>query len=148
MAFVNEYISEEDLKKYDVEGMFKKLGVWKKFFESPRPPGCELEWTIDRERDVFITWIDVGREEFCNRLTFALWWKGQVLSVGLEVGGDGSLVGRVTTVWRLLGIAYPNGKAFDGDRDTVILDLKDALTEYKVHGIKPVIADHTAVFEF
>lgn len=150
MAFVNEYISEEDIKKYDIKGIFQQLQVWrwKDIFENPLP-GSRLHWTIDRERDVFVmVGIEAGRDELSNRLTSAMWWKGQVLSIGLEKGGDGSLVGKVTTVWRLLGIAYPNGKAFDGDKDAIIRDLKDALTEYKVFGITWPVADHTAVFEF
>ena len=68
------------------------------------------------------------------------------MSVGLEKDGDGSLIGKVTTVWRLIRIAKPDGSRFQNEE--IMRDLKDALTEYKVHGITPVIADHTAVFEF
>lgn len=144
MAFVNEYVSEDDVKKYRLEELLKQFGRLD-WIEDPLP-GFRLHWTIDRERDVFIMKMRSGREEFSNCLTFAMWWKGSILNVELKIGGDGSLVGKVTTIWSLTKIYYPDG--FSGSQAQVAQDLKDALSEYKVSGVTWPVADHEAVFEF
>ena len=54
MAFVNEYISKEDIEKYDI------FGIWNKFLPEREHVKKETEkryipqWTIDRERFGFL----------------------------------------------------------------------------------------------
>ncbi len=57
MAFVNEYVSEEDIRKYDLVTLRLQYNpVWKK--EGKLPYNYQFTWTIDRERDIFL--ISVG----------------------------------------------------------------------------------------
>jgi hypothetical protein len=136
MAFVNEYVSAEDVKKYDLDGINRRFG---------KDPQIRYGWTIDRERDVFLRWIGSGREEFAGRETFALFWKGEVLPVYTESKSKGLLNEKTSTVWHSAAIELPPNLAGQGEAVTQVL--KEALTEYKV-GVGLDVADHTAVFEF
>jgi hypothetical protein len=137
MAFVNEYVSAEEAKKYDLDGINKRFG---------KDPEIRYQWTIDRTKDVFLMWMKRGREEFAGRQMFALWWKGEVLPVYTESEGSGRLDEKTTTIWHSAGIELPTELAWQ--REEIIQVLKEALTEYKVSGIGVPVADHTAVFEF
>jgi hypothetical protein len=43
MAFVNEYVSEEEAKKYDLDGINRQF---------MKAPDIRYDWTIDRERGI------------------------------------------------------------------------------------------------
>lgn len=136
MAFINEYVSTEDVKKYDLDGINRRFG---------KDPQIRYGWTIDRERGVFLRWIKSGREEFASRVTMVLWWHGEIIPVYLEVSGTGDYSKPTTTVWSLSGIELSG--VLEPSRDEILQALRDALTEYKV-GVGVDVADHTAVFEF
>lgn len=52
MAFVNEFVSEEEIAKYDLDALMKKYNPrgWK----WGRPPGFKHHWTIDRHKSTFL----------------------------------------------------------------------------------------------
>lgn len=137
MTFVNEYVSTEDAKKYDLDSINRRFG---------KDPAIRYQWTINRISDVFLMWISAGREEFAGRQVFALGWKGLVFPVHMESEGHGRLAEKTTTIWRLAGVDLP--PQLTSQREEIIQALKAALTEYKVSGIGVPVADHTAVFEF
>jgi hypothetical protein len=83
MAFVNERIPEEDIKKYEIEKLTKRFA--KRNFERG--------WTVDRERDMFLQYVGNEREDRANHWTFCFYWKGHVLSVKVVITGGG-------VVWR------------------------------------------------
>ena len=49
MAFVNEYVSDEDVKKYDL------FGLEQIFYPAREKPLDRYTWTRDKERDIFLT---------------------------------------------------------------------------------------------
>ncbi|MES9822515.1 MAG: hypothetical protein ABW161_07200 [Candidatus Thiodiazotropha sp.] len=64
MTFVNEFASEEDIEKYDLNG------IWNQYFPSRKGKyylGQRPWFTIDRERNIFFMVLDGGREEHSNR---------------------------------------------------------------------------------
>ena len=79
MAFVNEYISEENIKKYDIEALDKK---YNKGFNKP-------DWTVDHERDMYLRYINSGREEFSDEYTFCFYWQAQLFEMTFKVNGGG-----------------------------------------------------------
>lgn len=137
MAFVNEYVTEEDAKKYDLDGINRQF---------MKDPEIRYDWTIDRERNVFLLWIEAEREEFAGEETFILWWNGLIVPVYTFKTREGRASEKVITTWRLRGIDLP--PELSEKYDEVIAVLKEALIEYKVFGIGVPVADHTAVFEF
>jgi hypothetical protein len=136
MAFMNEYVSAEDAKKYDLDGINRQFG---------KEPQVRYSWTIDREQNVFLKWINSGKEEFVGRETYVLWWKSYILPIYMESESKGRLSEKTSTIWRLLGIELPTELL--EQRDEIVHVLKEALTEYKV-GVGIDVADHTALFEF
>ena len=137
MAFVNEYVSPEDVKKYDLDGINQRFG---------KDPALRYQWTVDRERNVFLIWMDAGREEFSARQTLLLWWQGISVFVRLLSATTGTLGSQVTSRWQLQQINLPPELV---TKRTEILDvLKEALVAYKVSGIGLPVPRHTATFEF
>lgn len=75
MPFVNEYIPPEDVTKYHIEEINKKVHLG---FNHSR------QWTIDRERDIYFREVGRGREEFFYVTTNTFYWKGRLTWVTLE----------------------------------------------------------------
>ena len=138
MGFVNEFISEEDQKRYD----FSRIKRPPLYHKSIRP----YTWTVDRARDVFMVTTGGGERGFPNEQHFALWWHGDIVNVQLERADTGQISGHTTTSWRLIRIEVPPQLA--AQKDEVIATLKEALTEYKVHGAGIPVASHVATFSF
>lgn len=72
MAFVNEYVSAEDVKKYGLEEINRQY----------RKSNVQPDWTIDR--DIYLRWIHSGREEFADQHDFTLYWKGTLIFLRLK----------------------------------------------------------------
>ncbi|MDO8299395.1 hypothetical protein [Lacisediminimonas sp.] len=75
MPFVNEYIPPDDVKKYHIEEINKKVYLG---FNHSR------QWTIDRERDIYFRRVSRGREEFSAETTNTFYWKGRLIWLTLQ----------------------------------------------------------------
>ncbi|TBW48114.1 hypothetical protein EZI54_21645 [Marinobacter halodurans] len=146
MAFVNEFVPEDDVKNYNLDK------IWDSYhpnFKGSKPIGFRHSWTVDRERNVFLIWQSSGREEFSNRHTFVLWWKGELLTVILDVCDESFYklsdnIGK--TVWSLFEIEKPDGL---GLRDKEIIPvLKEALSVYGYRGAQRQLSDFKVEFKF
>jgi len=137
MAFVNEYVSAEDAKKYDFARLFKRFD--KSLLGHPT-------WTIDRENDAFLLWLRASREESRNYQMFAMWWKGKVFPVYLIPTSGGRLNEKSFTHWRLMELELP--EELNLQRSEIVNALKAALIEFKEFGIRVPVVDHTVTFEF
>jgi hypothetical protein len=132
MAFVNEYIPEEDLKKYNFAELNKR----------PRKGGSSAarDWTINREADI---WLHEFYTEFDHTAPdggytgISVWnyyWKGTLMLVevkGLEAGG-----GRGKHCWsrkKLLSINIP--PELESQCSQILKDLEAAFTAYKDGGV-------------
>lgn len=58
MAFVNEFVSEEEIAKYGLDALMKKHN--QRGWKWGRPPGFKHHWTIDRERSAFLLTLRKG----------------------------------------------------------------------------------------
>ena len=47
MGFINEYISESDIKKYDIKALDEK------YYKAHYEPS----WTVDHERDIYLRYM-------------------------------------------------------------------------------------------
>ena len=86
MAFVNEFVSEEDVSSHDLEGLLNRYREypWEKL---PRA-GFRYSWTMDRARGVFLVLAKIlqetgasGLHEPTNRRIFVLNWRDDVIEV-------------------------------------------------------------------
>lgn len=145
MAFVNEYVSEEDIKKYGIRE------IWKLFH--PRNKNLDVlmtsySWTVDKDNQVFFFPVISGKEEASNQEICALWWKGTLLSVTLaKLGGELDFANRTgSIVWGLVDIWKPDDFLVSDEEIKSVL--KDALTAYQLDGIRNPMKEYFVSFKF
>lgn len=137
MPFVNERIMPADVEKYRLGEIDKRFIVG----------GTHArDWTIDRDRDIYLREVATGREEFASDSTWTLLWRGELIQVELTnislsgpVGGVRHGHKRVT----LLGIP-PHLRVH---RDEIIADLREALTAYKDGGVYASATSYTLTLD-
>lgn len=109
MAFVNEYITEEDKEKYGLDLLWKKYDhSYKKNFPSKKG------WTIDREKEIWLMEMagilddSVFDHAYSSEQIWTLYCQGQSVEVRLEVSSDKEFNGKkYNKIWNLLAI-YPD----------------------------------------
>lgn len=94
MAFVNEYISKEDIEKYDIFGIRNKfLSEWDKITKEDEK-NYKLSWVIDRERDIWFCYAgrvidqDLDFGQGTGEVIWYLNYKGKNLEVRLQRGKE------------------------------------------------------------
>lgn len=136
MAFINEFVSREDVEKYDLSRINEE------YFKAD----LQYSWTVDRERNIYLRYMREGREEQGGLGVFAFFWGGRLLEVQLFREEHSELGGKGVTIWGLRLIKIPDELL--GERPKILSDLKEALVVYKDFGIRSVFKQHTAKFEF
>ena len=143
MAFVAEYISKEDLKKYNVLNTVNEYRI--KY-------GCratlsdmaiaQLDWVIDRQRDIWFIFVcdpclSDPRDGFTGQEIYILCYKGNVIELDIRRIYD-------ETTSKMLAdnpffIKYKlesiNSNTYGISLDELYKILKEALTEYGNRGI-------------
>ncbi|MGE8500339.1 MAG: hypothetical protein ACN6O6_22790 [Pseudomonas sp.] len=133
---MNEYISDDDIKKYGIEEINRR------FLKPEESPS----WTVDRGRDVYLRLVASGREEFAREKDFTLYWGGEVLVFRLERTGGGVRGEEGWSHHKLLREDIPdNMKAY---RDKILTALKESLIAYKDAGVYSTTSKHVATFDF
>lgn len=125
MAFVNEYIPEEDKKKHNMtaDSNFYLAGTH--------------SWTVDRDKDMFLLpRTGSGPESTPGVMNYAFYWRGHLLDMRVKVvasGGD-ARGGHGWERTKLLSIAgLPPGS--EDQRAQLVEDFRDALVAQKGLGV-------------
>jgi hypothetical protein len=138
MGFVNEYISDVDVKKYNLKEVDKKYVVG---------GVCARDWTIDRDRDIYLRMVSRGREEIAHQTTWTFFWNGELIEVGIDFIDSTGGVGKPS--WgrkRIRKLTLPDSLA--NRREEVIEDLKEALTAYKDGGVFSKSTSYSLTLEY
>jgi len=143
MTFVNEYIPEEDLKKYNFAELNKRI---KKGGFTAR------DWTIDRVADIWLRQFYVESDHtapdggFTGVSAWDYYWKGTLMMVEIKslesVGGVGK------PRWsrkKLLSINIPPG--LENQRTQILQDLKSAFIAHKDVGVFSKSSSYSLTFE-
>ena len=142
MGFVNEYISPEDVEKYGIKQLYEG------YFRSAHKP----DWTVDRERDIYLGYMCRGREEFADEWTFVLYWRGRQIEATLKVSGGGKPEGEQWRHYRLLELRTPPQGWLPNElgQDEVEAKgiLKEALVAFRDFGVRSDSTKHTVTFDF
>ena len=139
MAFVNEYISQEDIEKYNLIELMNYY--YELDYSGPfNPKYRKLSWTIDKERNIWLLdaisrHLPDHREGWTGEVYFVLYYKGRKIEIVLEaIGGDKTL-DPIPYVWKVLRIKEEDIKGFDKkDKQEMFKVLQEALSEYGLNG--------------
>jgi hypothetical protein len=147
MAFVNEYISDEDMEKYKIIDMYKSSTLNWNHVDEGLMKG-HYAWTINKERNIYLIPMAHGRFEESNQRYFVLWWKGVLLGATVaSVGGGVNHIERTgSEVWDLLRLRKPEN--FLVPDAEIIPVLKEALVVFQYNGIHSPMHDYKVTFTF
>jgi len=146
MAFVNEFVSEQDIKTYGLDDLWLR---WHPFHGGKLAPGYRHAWTVDRDRNAFFIPMSSGREETANRRACVLFWRGIEWQVAIDLArGSSPSLNDVPfkKVWELARLQHPQGLQIP--RDEIIPVLKDALVAFGYNGVHKQVPDTVVEFRF
>jgi hypothetical protein len=148
MAFVNEYVSEDDIKKYKLEEDWIRRNP--QYRTKGRPSSCPLKWTIDRERNIYFMVVGGGGSEANDFGTpCILNWQGKGISVVLKLakGSSDNLNNHpFIIVWDLVNIGPSQLEKISNKE--ILQTLKEALMVYGYSGAHRQIPDTIVEFNF
>lgn len=136
MTFINEYISAENIKKYDIETLDER------FHKGHYKPS----WTVDHEREMYLRYMTQEHEEFSNPLTYCFYGKGVVIEVVVVMNGGGIRNGEQWKHYKLLRWDLPANLI--PQEAEIKTDLKEAFVVYKDFGVRSNSTVFTASFDF
>ncbi|MEW8693466.1 MAG: hypothetical protein AB2535_20725 [Candidatus Thiodiazotropha endolucinida] len=146
MAFVNEFASDEDIEKYDLNGIWDQYHPLRKgkYYLGQRP------WfTIDRDQNIFFMVLGSGREEQCNRKKILLWIDGYQVVVEIELAKGSSPNTNdqpFKRIWGLIGVHPQEGVS--KTQKEIINILKEALIVYGYFGVHHQVSNTIVKFNF
>ena len=149
MAFVNEYASEEDIKKYNLVEIW--LGQHPEYKREGKPPSrYRFNWTIDREREIWLMCVARGGYDRGNLSIWDLFWKGELLSFWLVKPGEGSKSFNEQPYRIVWGFSpFSLHPADHPDWPEILQVFKEALTVYGYEGVREQAPGTTVVsFKF
>ncbi len=125
MAFINEYISEEDLKKYSIEEIDENYMVG---------ATNARDWTVDHERKIYLRNVANGREEFAHRTDWTFYWQGELITFRMEIKKTGGkFKGPSWGHKKITRIDIPD--SILSQRTEILEDIRKALEAYKDGGV-------------
>lgn len=126
MVFVNEEISDEDYVSFDLEALDARP-----ISGNPKP----RDWTIDRDRNIYLRLSRVGREENFGMKSWDFFWKNALIEVELTpVSSVGPRGGHIETVHQLSSLKME--PELRSHREAIIADLRAALEARMDAGIR------------
>lgn len=133
MAFVNEYIPQEDFKKYHFDALNRRT----KETSGTAPSDS---WTIDREADIWLREFYTEMDHtaplggYTGVSVWDFYWKGTLLSIKVQAVAGGGGVGLPSwSIKKLLSINLP--RTLEDRRGEILKDLESAFAAYKDGGV-------------
>ena len=146
MAFVNEYATDEDIEKYDLNRIWDQYHPARKgkYYLGQRP------WfTIDREKNILVMMVGGGGREDAGRVKILLLIKGCHVVVELESANGSSLSFKdnpFKIVWDLISVH--SQQDLNVPQKEVLKILKEALSVYGYFGVHEQIPNTIVEFNF
>ena len=149
MAFINEYISEENIEKYQIN---KLMNSYQGEGQFPDKYYKHL-WTIDKERESWFMWVDMPKDpldytRYTGERIFILNYKGDNIEIVLRKVFDESSVKNIENpyyiTWKLDRIKKPEALKDVSDEE-IIAVLREALKVYGTDGIRTKIPQENII---
>ena len=140
MAFINEYISEQNIEKYQIN---KVMNSYQGEGQFPKKYYTHL-WTIDKERESWFMWVDMPKDpldytRYTGERIFILHYKGKNIEIVLRKVFDESSEIKTDkpfyVTWKLDRINKPEALKDVSDEE-IIEVLREALNAYGTRGIE------------
>ncbi len=138
MAFVNEFVSEEDIAKHGLDELKKEYDRWG--WRHGRPAVFRHSWTVDRERGIFalpvLSWLDPQGEYVTRKQTWVIDSNGRRAIAVVDRTRDSSSElsdSPYRINWTLIHLDLSS--ADDMSREQALNVLKEALTVYGHFGV-------------
>ena len=154
MAFVNEIVSEEDIKKFGLDELMREFRSYT--WRNGRPSTFVHAWTIDRGRGIFFVPVKVveeigpsGRPEPTRRDICILGWQGKRVQLTIDRGAGSSVQfadSPFRIVWELVDIN--TSQIPEMPREEIIGVLKEALTVFGHDGVHWQVPNTVVEFSF
>ncbi|MEW8030131.1 MAG: hypothetical protein AB2806_20645 [Candidatus Thiodiazotropha sp.] len=147
MAFVNEFASDEDIEKYDLNGIWDQYHpLWKGDYYLGQQPW----FTIDRGQNIFFMIVGGGGREDPERAKVLLWIDGYHVVIEIDRVSGLNPNGLKTTPyrigWKLVGV-YPQ-KDVNKSQKEILKILKKALTVHGYFGVHKQLPNTVVEFNF
>lgn len=137
MAFINENISDENRKKYNIDEINQKFHMGE----------ISRDWTIDKERDIYIRIMHAGREEASHCSTWTLFWKNELIFFELEnISTSEKPKGIMHGYLVITRLDIPEHLL--KDKKDIMDALVEAFTAYKDGGVYATATEYTVMLEF
>jgi hypothetical protein len=141
VTFVNEFITPEDAEKYHLDEIDAKFNGG----------NISRQWTIDRERGIYLRNLSWGREEETRHEgLWTFYWRGTPLTLRLDLlHATGKRGGAAWSHWRLVRLNGTNGlpSTLKLNQQSILDDLRDALLAYKDGGVFSKSAEFSVDFD-
>lgn len=142
MAFVNEYISADDFKKYDFEKLNRRTS---------RGSIPNDFWIIDRDANIWLRKFYSEMDHTAVRgghtgvSAWDFYWKGQLIWVEVKDGEGGGYGQPKLQKKKLLRIDIP--ASLEAQRSQILADLVAAFTAYKGAGVFATDSEFSSTLE-
>jgi len=154
MAFVNEIVSEEDIKKYGLDELMKEFCSWA--WREGRPATFVHAWTIDRSRDIYLVFVksieevgQSGRPQPTTKKVCVLSWQGKRVQFTIDrAKGSSSMLDEVPfrIVWELVQLDV--SQLPDVPRGEIVNAVKEALAVFGHRGSHRQVPNTVVDFTF
>jgi hypothetical protein len=132
LAFINEFISESDVKKYNLEQIDQRYLVG---------GTRSRNWTIDNLRWIYLRKVAIGREEYFGESTWTLLFETRLIELGLKVvSTERDPDGSRSSILRVEYLSLPDDLLHR--RAEVLQALHEALTVYRDGGVFATPTEH------
>ncbi len=140
MTFINEYIPEDDLIKYNFKKLNKQRSAKDRNIISEKysSPGASDEWTIDRDANIWLRIQYVQSDHTMGGFTgvkgWDYYWKGTLMYVVLEtLDAHSDDNNHHWAKQKILDFQIP--PELEKHRSQIVEDLELSLTAYKGGGV-------------
>ena len=145
MGFINEYISKENIEKYDI------FGIWNKFLPEREHIKKETEkryipqWTIDREREIWFCYVgrvidqDLDFGQGTGEVIWYLNYKGKNLEVRLQRGKESFTTKERPYIKHWIFLSITPESLNDVSNKKLKNIIKEALEVYGTNGISSLV---------